>query len=66
MSTNRSDLRLPEEISDKPDEIVWGVADLDRTPVGDLEDWHRKYDPVAVGAFERLLDEAFGPLGGAR
>lgn len=45
-----------------PEDMYRGIrrADLDPTPVKDLEAWHREYDPRAAAALDRRLDEAFG------
>lgn len=51
----------------KARDIFWGKAQLDRTPVADLESWHREYDPRSAAELDAKLDAAFGPLsGGAR
>lgn len=38
----------------------------DPTPVDDLEEWQHSYDPAAAAVLDAQLDEAFGPLPGAR
>ncbi|GAA1028767.1 hypothetical protein GCM10009557_15010 [Virgisporangium ochraceum] len=43
--------------------IPAGADGLDPTPVDDLEVDH---DPCATADLDALLDEAFGPIGGAR
>lgn len=48
------------------EDIFWGKAQLDRTPVGDIEAWTHSYDPRAAAALDRRLDEAFGSIGGSR
>lgn len=49
------------------DELARGVyGEGDPTPVDDLEAWHHTYDPAAAAVLDAQLDEAFGPLPGAR
>lgn len=55
-----------EEDEATAQDIFWGKVQLDRTPVADLESWHREYDPSAAADLDRRLDEAFGPVVGAR
>lgn len=37
-------------------------ADLDRTPVYDLERWQHDHDPARAAQLDALLDERFGPV----
>jgi len=53
-------------VLEEDEDIFWGKVQLDRTPVGDIEAWTYSYNPSADADLDRRLDEAFGPVGGAR